>query len=226
MDSLDYWRMCDDLSVIQCILLILGADPRGLEVYVETYPAKRPEGYEAVSTAVKNAVLRGKLRAHVVKGEWDSWTVEVPPDAQIATKRDGTVAVLQNEPDWLRTTVAVDDLKVWLSGRNVTQGFFFTQKDSRAPYLDSSQKTYAPKLAAAIAAWEAVTSDPALTRKGTVKNALTVWLNKNAARFGLVKKDGTPNNLAIEEAAKVANWNSKGGAPKTPSQPTHPRKAA
>ena len=32
----------------------------------------------------------------------------------------------------------------------------------------------------------------------------------------LTKDDGNPNQLGIEEVAKIANWSVKGGAPKTP----------
>ena len=39
---------------------------------------------------------------------------------------------------------------------------------------------------------------------------------KNADQFGLIKEDGTSNKQGIEEIAKIANWNIKGGAPKTP----------
>jgi hypothetical protein len=44
MDNLNYWRMCDDLSVIQCILLILDTDPKTIEDVVESDPKKDPKG--------------------------------------------------------------------------------------------------------------------------------------------------------------------------------------
>lgn len=76
---------------------------------------------------------------------------------------------------------------------------------------------YAPKLAAAVAAWEAVTSDPKRLRGKSPKQALEAWLTEHAAEYDLVNKDGTPNKTGIEEAAKVANWQPAGGAPKTPT---------
>jgi hypothetical protein len=42
------------------------------------------------------------------------------------------------------------------------------------------------------------------------------WLREHAAEFGLTDDDGKPNETGIEEAAKVANWQPTGGAPKTP----------
>jgi hypothetical protein len=50
----------------------------------------------------------------------------------------------------------------------------------------------------------------------TVKQALLKWLRKNADKFGLTKDDGNPNEQGIEEIAKISNWDTKGGAPKTP----------
>lgn len=50
------------------------------------------------------------------------------------------------------------------------------------------------------------------------KQALSKWLREHAAEFGLSDEEGKPNETGIEEAAKVANWQPGGGAPKTPSQ--------
>ncbi|MGF6634267.1 hypothetical protein OKW38_002952 [Paraburkholderia sp. MM5496-R1] len=80
-------------------------------------------------------------------------------------------------------------------------------------YRDMTHDRFAPKLAAAIDAWEAVT-DP---QGKHPKQALTQWLTTNAAALGLWDKNG-PNKTAIEEAAKVANWKERGGAPKTPGK--------
>src|SRR5262249_8679108 len=46
------------------------------------------------------------------------------------------------------------------------------------------------------------------------------WLRQHANEFGLTKEDGNPNEQGIEDAAKIANWDTKGGAPKTPGQPS------
>ena len=75
---------------------------------------------------------------------------------------------------------------------------------------------YAPKLAAAIRAWQAVSTDPKLLIGKTVKQALQKWLRINADRFELIKEDGSPNEQGIEEIAKICNWDTKGGPAKTP----------
>ena len=157
MDSLDYWRMCDDLSVIQCILLILGYDPRRLEDDVENQLYRRPQGYEAVSAAVKVAIQRGNLPAHVCMEGWEhGWAEELSEETALAEDQRGRRILYYPEPDWRKTTVSVDDLKTWLEGRNVRPSFFFAPKTDIPVYLDSSNKHYAGKLAAALEAWKAV----------------------------------------------------------------------
>jgi hypothetical protein len=96
-------------------------------------------------------------------------------------------------------------------------GFFFPEPQQMEPdYLNALHEHYSPKLAAAIEAWRAVSADPKLRVGKTVKQALVVWLRQNANKFGLTKEDGNPNEQGIEEIAKIANWDAKGGAPKTP----------
>lgn len=80
-------------------------------------------------------------------------------------------------------------------------------------YRDITHDRYAPKLAAAIDAWESVTNP----QGKHPKQALVQWLTENAAKLGLWDKD-KPNKTAIEEAAKVANWQERGGAPRTPGK--------
>ena len=39
------------------------------------------------------------------------------------------------------------------------------------------------------------------------------WLREHAMEFGMSDEEGKPQETAIEECAKVANWRSEGGAP-------------
>ena len=119
-------------------------------------------------------------------------------------------------PDWDLTTGSREDLVSWLASRGVRTGFFFpdAKPSSEPEFLDHKNPRYAPKLAAAVRAWQAVV-EPG---KKTPKQMLEKWLRENAAKFGLTDDDGNPVNQAIEECAKVANWSTAGGAPKTPSE--------
>ncbi len=120
--------------------------------------------------------------------------------------------VITPTPSWSRTIIERDDLRTWLASKGFHNGFFFEDSTHDHDYLDPKNPRYAPKLAAAIEAWQAVT-DPG---KKTPKQALERWLRENASKFGLVDEEGNPVNAAVEECSKVANWSPGGGAPKTP----------
>lgn len=83
-----------------------------------------------------------------------------------------------------------------------------------ADYLNPDHPRYAPKLAAAVRAWQFVTEP----NGKHPKQALTKWLRDHAEEFGLVDDKGKPNETGIDEVAKVANWQPGGGAPKTPGK--------
>ncbi len=195
MQALDYWRLCDELSVIQAALLILGEDPSELQNFVETNsPQVRPRGYDAIQTALVNAIFAKRLPARI--GYTDESEMEL---------------------SWHATTIRVEDLKVWLKSKGIATGFFFPTERPGPDYLSDADPNYSPKLAAAIKAWQAVSADSELRRGRSVKQALNVWLRQHANEFGLTKEDGNPNEQGIEDVSKIANWDTKGGAPKTPS---------
>jgi hypothetical protein len=110
------------------------------------------------------------------------------------------------------TRVSVGDVRAWLASRGFRTGFFFPNATDSPNFLDRGITRYAPKLAAAVLAWQAVT-DPCGKHP---KQALMKWLREHAAEFGLTDDEGKPNETGIEEVAKVANWQPGGGAPKTP----------
>ncbi len=233
LDSLSHWRLCGELTVVQAALLILEVDPsvflsgRTVLGTGQMEPTEPIEGYEATLSALANEILAGGLPAKIrTHGRAAGGYVDYPPSVGEARGRDvrGTEIIYQLQPSWSLTTISVDELRNWLEKRGVTRGFFFPDRTTTAPeYLDPENKHYAPKLAAAVSAWQAVANDPTLAEGRSVKRAITIWLTNNASRFGLLRSNRRPNELGIEEVAKVANWQSKGGAPKTPNQDlTHP----
>lgn len=197
LKELDFWRLCDDLSIVQASLLILGLNPEkhfGIE-----RKATKPEGYEAVKTAITNAAELEKLPA---KLHYESY--------------EGPFSNIVHDLVLEESLISVQDIKQWLSSRNLYPLFFFPDGNNSPTYLDSGAKYYAPKLAAALNAWEAVTKDEAQLKSQSPKKALKKWLREHAVEYGLNKEDGTLNESAIEEIAKIANWQPAGGAPKTP----------
>lgn len=198
MEALDYWRLCEELTIVQASLLIAGQDPSGVAKWIEDHePDKRPIGYEAAKCAVSVGLQSGTIKGTIRQLE--------------DTDFNGCLYLVDGSFNVQTSTVEVESLKVWLRSRGITTGFFFPSGSELPEYLDPSHPRYAPKLAAAVMAWQAVTD----TGKTSPKKALDKWLRENAARFGMTDDDGNLMNTPIEECSKVANWNTSGGAPKT-----------
>lgn len=231
MDELDYWRLCDELNVVQAALLIVGEDPSTAK-YTETMDVEnRPKGYEAAKTAITHAVKKYALYC----SELDRFD-KLPksdsfqsPDDYLKSLRLSSIKgnvvpvwdtdingnptyVIQSSIELWQSTVDVAALKVWLKERGFSTGFFFPAGGDTPDYLDPRNSRYAPKLAAAVRAWEAVTD----SGRKSPKQALEKWLREHAAEFGLTDDEGQPINQAVEDCSKVANWQPSGGAPKTP----------
>lgn len=234
-----FWRLADFLSVEQAAALIAGYDPNLIRynyqggVYFETETGLTDTcGAHSVQTAfsaLKNAVVGGKLKVKIVHDSRpvtneDSQTLVdmmecgeyFNPSYEQIAEDNGCIYTngyfVKNQPNWEKTLIDVDELKTWLKSKGFRSEFFFPSATDAPPYLDPNHPRYAPKLAAAINAWIAVT-DPG---KVSPKKALEKWLREHAAMFGMTDDDGNPINQAIEDCSKVANWQPGGGAPKTP----------
>jgi hypothetical protein len=220
MNGLARWRLCDALSVTDAAYLIVGTDPSVERRLLQPADYKEPEGYRTVTTALQEAVTSGRLPATLRQSARPLGYKVSPPRAPqgtaVATDENGQGFIYEQELEWSATTVTVNDLKDWLRAKGITSGFFFEHEPNPADYLDPKGDCYSPKLAAAVRAWEYVSSTPDSLRGKTVKQALISWLGKNAKHYGLADKKGKLNSLGIEEVSKIANWETKGGAPKTP----------
>ncbi len=200
MEELDYWRLCDELTVVQAALLLLGLDPGGADANVENWSAEnQPVGYMAARTAICNKLLSGRLEGtHIPLFDYDI--------------NGNSMGAIEATVDVQRSKILVEDLRGWLKSRGFKTGFFFPEPLSPTDYLDANNSRYAPKLAAAVKAWQAVTD----AGNKHPKQALTKWLREHAAELSLSDEEGKPNETGIEEIAKVANWQPGGGAPKVP----------
>ena len=217
MEDIDYWKLADEYSISQAALLIIGSCPsEDLK-----WPGSLP-GYDATFSALKNAIIGGRLKATVRHSSWETGYYEEPERGNVTTTdQRGRKITYDANPDWTITTVMREDLTEWLSSRNFRPAFFFDQKPVGPDYLDKKNPHYSPKLAAAVQAWLAVTNEDKYLNNGrSPKTNLENWLNSHAAEFKLMKEDGTINADAIKnQTAKVANWEPEGGAPKTPGNP-------
>lgn len=204
----DFWRLPSELKVRQAALLIVGCDPSSSAgSNCENWKvSERPSGYEAAKQGVSAALRSGKI-----KGEHFS-LIDYDMNGNPCGEIEGST-------DIERSSVDRESLIDWLLSRGIRSGFFFPTATEAPDYLDPKNPRYAPKLAAAVRAWQSVV-DPGGKHP---KQALAKWLREHAAEYGMTDDEGKPNETGIEEAAKVANWQPGGGAPRTPSdQSTHP----
>ena len=221
IDSL--WNLAEDLRVTDAAALIAGYDPVAVREYRSTVGFKSPRSfpkYEASFRVLCDAVENGRLNADLKFQECKLTTKDqrVLAIQRAVEKMQGLHAEHVTDtpriPDWSTTTITRDELVRWLISRGVKTGFFFDKVIHRFNFFDSDHKRYPPRLAAAVRAWLAVT-DVAGT---SPKQALKKWLQQHAADYGLINDDGNLNEKGIEEIAKVANWDTKGGAPSTPGK--------
>ena len=159
MEGLDYWRLCEQLDIVQAALLVCGHDPSADQSYVEEWtPDNRPPGYEAAKTAISNA-----LRKELIEGQL------IPLfEYDINGNQCGA---LENTIDPTSSRVEVESLRSWLVGRGFHTGFFFPTATGAPDYLDLDHPRYAPKLAVAVKAWLA-SGDESATRGKSVNQAL------------------------------------------------------
>jgi hypothetical protein len=195
MDRISSWKLADELTVYQIAFLIAGYDPSEFERdATHMWPVEVSQNISPYLNAVKNAARSKKLIVTTVfyEGNYNS-----------------------DQIDWDNSTVNIDSLCEWLRLRNFTDGFFISGQTEVDKLANPFGEFYAPKLAAAVRAWNEVTADTGALNGKTPKKALEIWLRKHANEYGLTNKDGNPNELGIEEICKVANWKPAGGASPT-----------
>lgn len=201
----NFWLLCEELTLAQAALLVAGYDPSKIHDRVEICTTEsRPLGYEAVKQALIGAIRKNRLVLKRLNGS------VVPPSTPPAV----------DHVSMTDTIVEMDSLREWLLSKGVKKHLLLPEKSKDPEYLKKGQPRYAPKLAAAVRAWEA-THD---VQGRHPKQALMKWLREHAAEFGLCNGDGMPNENVLEEIAKVANWQLKGGAPETPAVKPSPNK--
>ncbi|WP_273755582.1 hypothetical protein [Bartonella sp. MM73XJBT.G] len=201
--GLELWRLLKKLTLSQAALLIAGLNP-GKCRFVNKIEPEKGDIYEGnVLLSLENtANFRAVYHAIVQAGKDYQLTIE------------WSYYNFQDFIDADSSHVLVEDLKEWLLSYGHRPAFFFSEggagevKDQKYAFQDPNHPRYAPKLAAAVAVWEAV-SEAAL---GTsVKATLAEWLQENGKKY--VKKNGEVTKEFIEQASSVANWETRGGAP-------------
>jgi hypothetical protein len=234
------WALSDPVTVQQAAALIAGFEPNAVRfnsndvAWFESETGLTDSGgitwVKTAFAALTNAILAGKLKATIRYSAREYGYADQIADIEIneacfevgygrnAEKgeqlADDHSCFYKPFPDWSLTMVERGELIYWLRNRGIRSGFFFPNSTDTPDFLDSKNSRYAPKLAAAVRAWQSVTD----AGGKHPKQALAKWLREHAAEFGMTDDEGKPNETGIEEAAKVANWQPGGGAPKTPGE--------
>lgn len=199
------WRVCDPLTVHDAAALLAGFEPNSVKFNdsgaawfesetgftdnqgawtIQTY-------YKALVNAINDKKLKAKIRHDAEpryeagrdnlreRGYWDK------EDVMEIKDWGDTSYVITTNPNWAKSTVSRSDLVAWLENAGIRTGFFFPAATDAPEYLDPKNARYAPKLAAAVRAWQST----AEITKGTPKQALSKWLREHAAEFKLVSAD-------------------------------------
>lgn len=138
MSAFEYWRLCEQLTLIQAALLMAGHDPSGIEHDVEGLsPRQQPSGYAACRQALISAIEAKSLNGFLAYDEgYDSGGIHYSRLAAV------------------RSCVNTAEVADWLRSKGVNSNFFIPEPEAPKKYLDMRHERFAPKLAAAIRAWE------------------------------------------------------------------------
>lgn len=215
MDELDSYRFHDAYSLRDAAALICGYRPsrvtdagRGPFI-LDGWDDASDEPYQGILKGLVHAARRGTLPADIHhRGEYHHVRY-VGNESEGYWEPVGGI-----DPE--ATTVSRDDLLAWLDSKGYRPPFFYPAQGSGLPdYLDPGHPRYSAKLAAAVKAWLAMEDDNLLSGK-SAPDAMSDWLESRYRELGLVW-EGRINKTGISEAAKVANWQTGGGSPKTPT---------
>ena len=197
MESIDFWKLCDQLTAVQAALLVAGHNPSDHDGVENWIPKRQPEGYHAARHAIMTAIESNRI-----EGSLGYCRDEVDGEEYLSATA---------------TNVDVGSLKQWLKEMGLTHHFFFFPEAKVSEFLDRDHPRYSPKLAAAVTAWHWLDDETKLEGK-TPKQAVQKWLRKHAAEYGICDDDGKPNESVVDSISQIVNWRTKGGAPRTPTK--------
>lgn len=243
LPDLSDWRHVESVSIDEGALLWAGIDPldhlntRIIDLR-DRVPSLQYKKALIFQRAISEGVCSGALsfvEAWELAGEWENErSVQVEPFS-LPTVREISTNM---------TRIKLAALGKWAEKKNMISVKAQLNRDQRAAALltmnagkndavldvevkpvsvlaltgpsihDQTYARYSAKLSAAVSAWLAEHEMPDGV---SPKKAMTDWITERADKFGLIGTDGKPMVTAIKEAATTANWNQKGGAPKTPS---------
>lgn len=191
------WLLASDVTIVEAALLLLDIEPQEIAEEVDRWSdAHQPAHYRAAKQSILSAIINGEIPGRLIA--LDGANIEVGD------------SVPYHVFDAASSHVDLFTFRNWVEDRGYQSDFLSFPK-GLPDVSDPEHPRYAPKLAAAIAAWENFSDVEDAT--GSVKQRLERWLRLNASRFDLVDDEGNPQETVIKSIARVVNWNTAGGAP-------------
>lgn len=135
MEAIDFWRLADELTVVQATILICGCDPSDYKGLIGQYGAIMPEGFDAAKHALLSAVASYRLSVRLL----------------YTTDDHGENCVVDD-----LAQIKVSDIREWLSEKGFKEHFFFLPFEPEDEFLSTSHPRYSAKLAASVTAWRAL----------------------------------------------------------------------
>jgi len=204
------WRLARKLTIVQAAILMIEGDPSQIEVYWDLRLDQPKVGTDQ---------SRQFLPAFCILKE--AAEDEGYQGLSVTFGRDES-----GYRCWDLTTVSVDELREFLHRRGMRGGFFaleepasisdtisLVQGEVESGFLKSQNTFYAPELALAVSAWEAVTQNH--SSKRSPKDNLREWIERNWQTVWTDSSAKAPSKEAVERIATLANWKPAGGAPKS-----------
>lgn len=187
MEAWAGWEHAEAVELLDAAHLLTATKP-----HPNTHNRVLPPNVEAMLQTLRQTILLGHLPVLAVWG-WDDNGDREPINVRDVTPHTALHSC---------TTVKVCDLVAWCDSRGIAHPWGASQTKHAAVMA-----TYPDELRAAIEAFEAVRHDPKATSGKSAKQAIRAWLDGH-------KRDLSKE--ARERISIVANWQEKGGAPKTP----------
>ncbi|MEI4473358.1 hypothetical protein [Frigidibacter sp. MR17.24] len=243
-DPLFFWRLNDELSVINAAILVTGNDPSE-QVDATTDPfwddsgnrrrvqRRDYHGFEATFGALKSAINRGHLAARIAYDAEPRWHGTVARDGFLIIsnhdlrsivasldqdpffKVPADGALVSSEPNWAETMVQVEDLKRWLRTRGSAPPFFFPNASSEDEASTNDVLDQGHEHYSPELAL-AVTAWRALEPQRTFRSSVKAEIEAWIASNPDAWLGSEPISTAAKERiATVVNWNKGGGAPRT-----------
>jgi len=232
MDELSVYKPIPLYTVVEVSALIVGVNPEEVrehddpsdprDFYVMRGDAKgsfQPTYLAVTRSLISNDLVCAKIETLLSAIKHSAPTIGFSGGQRFPTQ--SSEMAFSKVPAKLSLNLPLitsNEVKEWLRTKGINSDFFSVDSSSTSTpeYMNKDHTCFAPKLFAAVKAWEGAALDD--ENYGTPKQQMEKWLTVRAVEFGLVhQRDGANYNKgdlktsAIEEICAIANWNQEGG---------------